>query len=64
MLLLKKRQIQDNILVANEVFHYLKMKRKGKKYETTLKLDMNKAYDRVEWDFLAEVMRKMGFDER
>jgi hypothetical protein len=30
----------------------------------TLKLDMRKAYDRVEWDFLEGMIRKIGFVER
>ena len=29
-----------------------------------LKLDMSKAYDQVEWYFLEELIRKMGFNER
>ncbi|KAI5323780.1 hypothetical protein L3X38_032852 [Prunus dulcis] len=55
------RQIQDNIVVAHEVYHYLRLKRKGSKFEASLKMDMSKAYDRVEWDFFRAVMAKMGF---
>jgi hypothetical protein len=29
-----------------------------------VKLDMHKAYDRVEWGFLKNVMRCLGFEER
>lgn len=29
----------------------------------TLKLDIRKAYNRIEWSFLEQIMRKMGFAE-
>lgn len=56
------RLIQDNILVVHEVFHYSKNKKRGRYAEMAIKMDMNKAYDRVEWDFLAQVLLKMGFN--
>ena len=57
------RLITDNILVACECFHYLRKKKKGREGYMGLKLDMSKAYDRVEWVFLEEMMLKMGFPE-
>ncbi|CAL2269362.1 unnamed protein product [Prunus armeniaca] len=33
-------------------------------FEMGVKLDMNKVYDREEWDFLEAVMIRMGFTER
>ena len=58
------RLIQDNIGIAHELFHFLKMRKAKSKFELGIKLDMHKAYDRVEWDFLMAVMEKLGFDHR
>jgi len=56
--------ITDNVLLAYEFTHYLNTKRKGKEGVAAIKLDMSKAYDRLEWSFLRTMMSKMGFNER
>ncbi|XP_057444702.1 uncharacterized protein LOC130736943 [Lotus japonicus] len=55
------RLITDNALVAYECFHLMKKKMYGRNGMMALKLDMSKAYDRVEWPFLQSVLHQMGF---
>ncbi|KAL0382982.1 UNVERIFIED_CONTAM: hypothetical protein Scaly_0585500 [Sesamum calycinum] len=53
--------ITDNVLVAYEINHYLAHKYGGSVGHAVLKLDLSKAYDRVEWTFLERVLAKLGF---
>lgn len=53
--------ITDNVLLAYELTHFLKNKRCGAEGIAAIKLDMSKAYDRVEWSFLQHMMDRLGF---
>ncbi|KAM2136540.1 hypothetical protein ACFX1R_006290 [Malus domestica] len=55
------KQIQDNILVVHEILHSLNHQRKENHKGMAIKLDMAKAYDHVEWEFLLSMMIKLGF---
>ena len=56
-----ERLITNNAMVAFELFYFMKYRLKGRKGVTAIKLDMNKAYDHMEWGYLAQVMHKMTF---
>jgi hypothetical protein len=58
------RMITDNALLAFECLHYME-------HDTTInssfcayKLDLSKAYDRVDWSYLESTMHKMGLCHR
>lgn len=58
---IKGRSILDEVLVANEAVDFLKKK---KKKALIFKVDFEKAYDSLDWEFLVDCMRKMGFGDR
>ncbi|KAL4378892.1 hypothetical protein GQ457_02G026740 [Hibiscus cannabinus] len=55
------RAITDNILVAHELVHTLHTSVSRSSQGAVFKLDMEKAFDRVEWPFLKVVMLRLGF---
>ncbi|KAH1081880.1 hypothetical protein J1N35_021641 [Gossypium stocksii] len=54
------RNISDNIVIAQEVIHTMKSI-KSKKGWMVVKVDLEKAYDRIRWDFLKDTLIDVGF---
>ncbi|WZZ38588.1 hypothetical protein YC2023_034847 [Brassica napus] len=56
------RAITDNVLITHETLHYLRTSEAKKFCSMAVKTDMSKAYDRIEWSFVKEVLRLLGFE--
>lgn len=63
-ILIRGRNISDNILIAHELFDMLRKMEKRKKFYGALKIDISKAYDRVDWKFLKAILVAMNFSSR
>uniref|UniRef100_A0A2N9F7G7 Reverse transcriptase domain-containing protein n=1 Tax=Fagus sylvatica TaxID=28930 RepID=A0A2N9F7G7_FAGSY len=57
------RWIAENEVIVQELLHSFKQ-RKVKVGVIAVKLDLQKAYDRLNWPFLQVVLNKFGFDDR
>nr|GFA26801.1 RNA-directed DNA polymerase, eukaryota [Tanacetum cinerariifolium] len=55
------RQILDGPFILNEIVYWCKNK---KKQSTVFKVDFEKAYDSVRWDFIDDILRMFGFGEK
>lgn len=58
---IKKRQITDSILLTNEVVNMLQ---KGLVKGVVFKIDFEKAFDSIGWNYVYEVLKKMKFGSR
>ena len=61
---IKGRNITNNILIAHEILDALRKKKGRQACFGVLKIDMSKAYDKVDWTFLKAVLIVMKFKDR
>jgi Reverse transcriptase (RNA-dependent DNA polymerase) len=52
------RFILNNVLAAHEIIHFVKT---TKQQDIILKVDFEKAYDKVSWTFLKDLLISRGF---
>nr|DAD35521.1 TPA_asm: hypothetical protein HUJ06_006161 [Nelumbo nucifera] len=43
-------------------FHFLKNQKSGKTFYMAIKINLNKAYDRLEWPYIIKVLDKLGIN--
>lgn len=55
------RNIQDNIIIAKEMFHSMG-RMKGSKKFMALKIDLENAYDRLNWDVFHHCLTSWGLE--
>ncbi|XP_019166674.1 PREDICTED: uncharacterized protein LOC109162425 [Ipomoea nil] len=56
------RQISDNVLIYQEVMHSMRIK-KGNTGLMAIKIDLEKAYDRLSWNFINDTLFDAGFND-
>ncbi|KAJ9554109.1 hypothetical protein OSB04_018154 [Centaurea solstitialis] len=60
----KDRLITDNIIIAFEMLHSMQRNTRKKSGEVAIKIDISKAYDRLSWVFLRQMLSGLGFPTR
>ena len=55
-----RRKGLDNMIIAQEILHSME-KKKGRSGVMVLKIDLEKAFDRLEWSFIREILIHFNF---
>lgn len=61
---LPNRLITDNSLIVFETFNYIKKPKRNNNGYVGIKLDIAKAYDSLEWNFIEQTLVTMGFPNK
>jgi hypothetical protein len=59
-----RRLITDNAVIAFESFHKIQRSNNENNNHCAFKVDLSKAYDRVDWCFLERALLKLGFCDK
>jgi len=52
----------DNMIIAQEILHTME-KKKGRTGTMALKIDLKKAFDKLEWSFIHEILVHFNFSK-
>ncbi|XP_048489868.1 secreted RxLR effector protein 78-like [Beta vulgaris subsp. vulgaris] len=58
------RQMFDNCFISHEIINWVRRRKKGNNFAGIIKVDPSKAYDRIRWDFVEAMLRRMKFPDR
>lgn len=56
------RHISSNIIITQEILHSFHLK-SWKHHAFLLKIDLAKAFDRIEWSFISQALHRLGFQD-
>lgn len=55
--------MSNNCFISHEIIYWVKKRKKGNSFACILKIDLIKTYDRIRWNFVEAMLRRILFPE-